>query len=150
MSFPASTELLATALGDAASLANGLKSTAQSLIASSAVGPTQRVVYLRFMGALARAIARWQTIAAMPGIGAYAQAQFGSGSLDVAAEFSAMRNAAIALRDWISANFPKDAGSGAQIAQVWNPDGSVTNLTFTSAQLAQFRTEAASFVATIS
>jgi hypothetical protein len=79
----------------------------------------------------------------------YARDQFNNPALDIAAEFSAMQAAADSLRGWIDANFPRHA-SGALLMETCAADGTRSNMTFTSAELAAFRTQADAFIATIS
>jgi hypothetical protein len=150
MAFPASQNTLAQALSLASTLGTKLKSQTQLLRAASAAGPTGRMAYITLQARLHEAITTWATLASTPGIGAYAQEQYGNGTLDIAAEFTAMRNAAITLRDWIGANFPKDATSGAWLVHSYDTTSAVpTELTFTSAVTAQFRTNADAFTATV-
>lgn len=149
MSFPASQNTLASALAEASSIATRLKFLASSLRAASAAGVTGRTAYLNLQARLAEGITKWASLAATPGLAAYAQAQYGNPGLDIAAEFTTMRNAAITLRDWVHTNFPKDAGSGAALVYTYTQDGVPTELTFTSAVTAGFRTQADAFTATI-
>lgn len=149
MSFPASQDTLAGALSDASSVANRLKFLAQQLRDASAAGATGRAAYLNLQARLSEGITRWATLAAVPGLAAYAQAQYGNASLDIAAEFTAMRNAAITLRDWIHTNFPKDAGSGAALVYTYTQQGVPSELTFSIGQTAGFRTQADAFAATV-
>jgi len=85
----------------------------------------------------------------VPGLAEYAKTQYDDAALDIAAEYTAMRDAAIALRDWIHTNMPADAGSGAVLLESLNADGSLSPLTVSSAASAGFRTEADAFIATI-
>lgn len=75
--------------------------------------------------------------AATPGLAAYAQQQTNDPTYDVAAEYTAMRNALQALRDDLISRFPKsvDANLWLQYQQL-QADGSITVRTFTAAQLA--------------
>jgi hypothetical protein len=150
MSFPASTELLSSSLANACGQARRVKDIATTLRTASAVGDVPRTNLIFLMQQLSTAIAIWNQTAALSGIAAYAQAQLGNGSLNVATEFTSMVNAATALRDWIFTNFPKDAGSGAWLTGSFNNAGTLTELVFTTAQLAQFRANVDTFVATIS
>ena len=78
-------------------------------------------------------VAYFNQVAAIPGIAAYAQAQYSDATYDVVVEFNAMVAAIQACVDWVVANFPKDAGGFAQ-AYTMQADGSRTAATFTSAQ----------------
>lgn len=148
MAFPASGQLLADALRGARNLATRLKVASVDIRTRSAAGPINRQDVVIFMGALSDAISQWGAISALPGIGQYARDQLGNQSLDLAAEFSAMVGAAVALKDWIFANFPKDAG-GAWLLESVDANGVRVPLTFTAASLAQFRTNCSAFEATI-
>jgi len=150
MAFPASQQTLDSGLAEASQIANNMKASVQRLRDQSAVGATSRSSYLSLLAQLGAAVNRWAAIAAISGMGAYAQNQYGSGTLNIGAEFTAMRNAAISLRDWIFTNFPKDAGSGAVLVTTVDTNGVQTALEFTSQQVSGFRTQADAFVATIS
>lgn len=76
---------------------------------------------------------------------AYAQQQLGDDQLNVVVEFIVMRDEMIALRDWITNNFPLDENGDPEIE---GPEGEV--LVFTVAQLASFRTQADSFIQSVS
>jgi len=125
-----------------------LKSRVQTLRDRSASGPVNREDVVELMRTLASTLVGWAETKALAGIGPYAQDQLGDSSLDVGAEFTAMETEATSLRDWIFTNFPKDA-SGAWLVREYGSDGSITQLTFTSAQMGGFRTRADSLIATI-
>jgi hypothetical protein len=76
----------------------------------------------------------------VPELVAFAKTAKRDQGIDVAAEFVAMRAAAVTLRDWIVANVP---------APTIGPSGYYENQTFTVAQTAPLRTRIATFVATI-
>ena len=78
-------------------------------------------------------------VAAIPGIAAYAQAQFNDATYDVATEFTNMVNTINAVVNWVVTNFPKDTGGFAQ-AYTLAADGSRTPVTFTPAQTAGLTT----------
>ena len=78
-------------------------------------------------------------VAAIPGIAAYAQAQFNDATYDVATEFTNMVNTINAVVNWVVTNFPKDTGGFAQ-AYTLASDGSRTPVTFTPAQTAGLTT----------
>lgn len=129
MAFPASTQRLSQALDGASGAALRIKQQAQQLHAT---------------------ITSWAVAAAPPGLPAYAQAQWGSDQINVSAEFTAMRNAAVALRDWILSVFPKDAGTGAFLVSSYDlTTAAETPLTFSTAATAQFRTLADALTGTI-
>jgi len=78
-------------------------------------------------------------VAAIPGIAAYAQAQFNDATYDVATEFTNMVNTINAVVNWVVTNFPKDTGGFAQ-AYTIAADGSRTPVTFTPTQTAGLTT----------
>ena len=78
-------------------------------------------------------------LSAPSGLAAYAQEQEADPTYDVVAEFLAMRTAVVAARDWLATNLPKD-GSNRLLERILNADGSITNITVSSAQTAQLRT----------
>lgn len=149
MAYPATTQSLQDAIALADANANKVKTFTQSLRNASAAGPVGRQGVIELVGVLTRAITAWNGVAARPGIAAYAQAQKGNGSLDVAAEFTAMVTQATSLRDWIVNNFPRDAASQAALIWVYDANGNPQELTFTTLDLAQFRTRADAVIATI-
>jgi len=149
MAFPASQQLLVQALSKASELALRIKGHAQRVRDDSASGPIPRVNVVALMGALTKSIDAWNSISQLSGIQQYARDQYDDQNLNIGAEFTAMRSAAIVLRDWIFDNYPK-AASGAWESLSHTNDGAGVALTFTSAQLSQFRTEADAFLATIS
>jgi len=73
-------------------------------------------------------------LAATPGLAQYAKDQVNDPAYDIAAEFTAMRNAMVLARDNLIALFPKD-GSGFLLYQTLNADGTVATRNFTAAQV---------------
>ena len=64
------------------------------------------------------------TLAATPGLATYAKDQFGSGTYDIVAEFTTMKNAMIAIRNWIVSALPSTSltvTSGVAVGQVFTP-----------------------------
>ena len=148
MPFPASQELLFEGLQTARSIALTTKQEAENLKANSLLGPVARDELIRLMRLCDNAVVRWTAVAALPGIGQYAKDQLDDQTIDLAAEFLAMRTQAAALRDWIFNNFPK-TGAG-WLVYTYTAGGEETDLTFSTVQLADFRTEVDLFTATIS
>ena len=150
MAWPASQKTLRDALDSTNNVANRVKSEVLALRNLSAAGPVVRNRFRALQLSLDRAIDTWDENAALPGIVAYARAQFDLPLLDVPAEFNTMRAGAVALRDWIHANYSTDTpGSGADLSHTTDAEGNKVDLTFSSAQLAGFRVEADAFLATI-
>lgn len=148
MAWPASTQSLDNAFTVTNNTAIQLKGQAQSLRDNSVSNDTLRVNLISLQRNLDRGITRWNEARVLPGIVEYVRDQFNDPTMDVAAEFNSMVNAAISLRDWIYTNMPTGA-DGAILERVVNADGTYTDLVFTSAQLQTFRTEADTFITTI-
>lgn len=145
MAFPASTLTLEAGWSDFRALALTVKRKTTQLRDLSAAGTTDRVLYVKLRGILDNAVTQWAAILAeTSGLQAYARDQLEDQSLDLSAEYTAMRNAAIALRDWLDANIPTGAGGAVLERQIDD-----TPLVFTSGQTAGFRTEADTLIATI-
>lgn len=149
MAFPASLSVLQTEFSQALYTAQALKQNAQGLRNASAAGPVTRGAILELWRQLGAALVIWNRASTTPGMAAYAREQFNNPALDISAEFSAMTAAADGLRAWLDANFPRHA-SGAVLLETVAADGTRSNMTFTTAELAQFRTQADAFIATIS
>jgi len=149
MTFPASQQRLASALDQIAIGANRIKHAAQSIRDDSSSGPITRMRAVSLQRQLWDTINRWDQAASVPGLAQYAQDQYANSGLDIASEYSAMRAAAVALRDWIHANMPTDSESGAVLLQSLNADGSLSELTFSTSETAGLRTNADALIATI-
>ena len=146
MSWPASQETLALRLAEVNTRALRLRAELQSVVTASQAGSVGRERLIGVWRTLAYTLSRWQTIAATPGIEQYARDQYNDPTLDLAAEFSAMISAAQGLRSWLDTNFPRDSGSGAILVFTIDEDANLTDLGFTSGQLATFRTQAQSVI----
>lgn len=79
-------------------------------------------------------LAVFDTAAAVPGLAAYARAQYGDAAYDMVAEYQTLRTALVSLRDGIVTLFPKDA-NGWLLYQQLGADGGLTTRQFTAAQL---------------
>lgn len=88
------------------------------------------------------------TWAATQGLVAYAQQQVNDPSYDIAAEFTAMRNAMVSARDGLIGMFPKD-GSGFLLFLSLDALGNDVVRTFTQAQLAPAVSQIDAVIATI-
>jgi hypothetical protein len=152
MAFPSSVGTKADSLADAweraRAVAASVKQSAQNLNALSLAGPVAGPSIIRFCGDLADARDVFTRLAAVPGLGAYAQEQVADPALDIAASFNAMVSAIDATRSWITTNFPKDGG-GYLLALQFNGQGRTIERTFDTATLAGFRTQLAALIATI-
>ncbi len=149
MAFPASQPIPAAGLLRAQTTALSVKTLLERINADSLAGDVPRTKLISVMGQLNASITILNDAAAIPGVAQYAKDQFNDQSFDIAAEFTTMVAAITTLRDWIFSNFPKDTGSGAWLAQLFNNAGVATELSFTTAELADYRTNADAVIATI-
>jgi hypothetical protein len=151
MAFPSTAgtapEALSVAWVSAMSVAGAIKTDTQAVRAQSLAGNVGASRILNHLTFLADQKVRLQAIAALPGIGAYAQAQANDPGLNVAAEFTAMLAAMDGVRDWVIANFP--ASGGFLQAQSIQADGRTTDRQFSTAQLANYRTQLDALIAAI-
>jgi hypothetical protein len=151
MAFPSTAgtapEALSVAWVNAMSIAGAIKLDTQAIRAQSLAGNVGASRILSHLTFLADQKVRLQQIAALPGIGAYAQSQSDNPSLNVAAEFTAMINAMDGVRDWVMINFP--AASGYIQAQQFQADGRTTDRQFNTASLVNYRTQLDALIATI-
>lgn len=147
MAFPASQQTLEDALVSVRNTAVKLRGAVQTLRNQSAAGDTNRSDYTNLQRSITVSLQQWDQAAAVPGLSAYAQSQYNDGTLDIAAEYTAMRASAVALRQWVFDNIPKQGSS--PLLYTIDLEGALTNMTVTPAQTAGFRTEADVFLATI-
>jgi hypothetical protein len=129
-------------------VAGAVKQGAQTLVALSNAGPVGAAQIIRFCADLADARDLFTRLAAVPGLGAYAQEQIANPSLNIATEFTAMATAIDNARSWIVTNFPKDA-SGYLLAMQFDANGRTNERLFDTASLAQLRTQLTALIATI-
>jgi hypothetical protein len=143
MAFPSASgsTTLAAALSSATT-------TAAVTLRNLCAQPLDATRLLLFLGFLADKADRLATLAAVPGLGAYAQAQLSNGSLDIATEFTAMQAQITATRTWIGANVPKD-GAGNVLERKLDGNGRLVTNTFTPAQTAGLVTVLDALVASI-
>lgn len=149
MTLVASTIYAQRAYENAMSTASALKSHITFVSDQSLLGPTPRLTILGVQQQLGSAIGIWTASAGAPGITQYAKDQLDDETYEIVTELNTVIAAATVLRDWINTNFPRNGGSNAVLLQTADVNGVTTNLTFSTAQLAGFRTEAAAFLATI-
>jgi hypothetical protein len=97
--------------------------------------------FVRVQRRLTYALGRMDATAAIPGIAQYIKDQEGDQNYDIAAEYTAMRSAVVAIRDWIYTSMPKvdQAGTLYMAVQALAQDGTVSDRTFTPAQTAPLR-----------
>ena len=148
MAFRASTATQAQGLFTAMQQAQFIKQQAQSYSALLAAGPVNVSQIFQALDNIRSPLVIFNQVAAIPGIAAYAQAQFNDPAYNVASEFTAMVNAVQAVIDWVVTNFPKDAQGFIQAYKL-NADGSRLQTTFTTAQTAGLKTALDAVVAAI-
>ena len=84
-------------------------------------------------------IAQFNTIAALPGLAAYAQAQVGSGTYDIVAAFNTMVAALTAILNWLKTNIPSNAitiTNGLEVGAVYAPATTASLKTLVDAAIA--------------
>lgn len=152
MTFPSSLgskpETLSQALEKITRTAGQVKAAAQQIRAASLTGPTGVNNVITYLGDLADFRDTLARLSATTGLAAFAQAQYSSASLDIAADYTTMLAAIDAVRTWIATNFPK-AASGELLEKKFDANGRVVLNTFTTAALAGFRTQLDALIATI-
>lgn len=155
MAWPASRTILFDRFTSLNRTALRLRAQVKEVRDKAVAGPVVRQTLLELQRYLDDGYDRFAAIGSLPqadrdALVAYARDQFNDPALDVVGEFVAMRDGALALRDWINANFPRDAVTGAVLTVTVDANGLATPLTFTVAQLAGFVVQADAFLATIS
>lgn len=147
MAFPTALTA-AESFGKVQATARRMQTAIQQLHDQSAAGNTAVVTYVQMINNIHGAVTLWDSLAATPGLVQYARDQYNDQTLDIVAEFQAMRAAVIGLRNWIFANIPKDAND-VPLLQTLNADGTLSDRTVTPAQTAGFRTQAQAVLATM-
>jgi hypothetical protein len=128
--------------------AGGMKSVAQSTRNQSAASTLTGSSIINVTAGFAAAKTILQRVAAVPGIGAYAQNQVNDPTLVIGTEFTAMVNALTSCIDWVVANYPKD-GSGFLLVQTILPSGLTQERIFTAAATAGLRVQLDALIAAI-
>jgi hypothetical protein len=147
MAFPASSTQ-ADALDTIRKTAVRLKSHALSAKDALAAGNRSANDIIGLMVMFQEAVRTWDGVSSTPGLVAYAREQFDDPALDIAAEFTAMRNAALAVTAWVQNNFPKDA-SGYLLKEQFDDEIGLAVRSFTPAQTLGLRNTIDAFTATI-
>lgn len=124
-----------------------IKKQAQSLRADSLAGNVASGRILSAHQYLRAERAALVTAGATPGLAQFARDQKNNQSLDIVTEFNAVIAAIDQVTSWIDSNFPKD-GSGFLLERTLGADGPLERQ-FSTAQLATFRTQLDSLIATI-
>lgn len=150
--FPAGTITLQAAWISICEIGLRMRGRVLDLRNASAAADTGRTSYRLLQEQLDDAIDDWaETISNVdvPSLEAFARGQVKDDTLDLQAEYLAMRNAGIALRLKIYDDMPKDPVTGALLLYESNLAGDLIELMFTTAQTAGFRTQADLFIATV-
>lgn len=149
MAFPASVEIQAEALSRLRNAALELKRSAQRDQDKMADGPVTAADILTTLNRAKSAIEVFDVVAVIPGIEPYAQAQYDDSNLDLTAEFSSMRSAAVNARDWIVNNLPADS-DGYLLLQTVDDMGNLSWRSFTSQETAGLRTKLQTIIDSVS
>jgi hypothetical protein len=139
---------LQNALQNAMQIAGQVKGQAQNLVSLASGGTLNGQQIVNVPSWLNLQNTQLTALAATPGLAAYAQAQLGNATFDIAAAFSAMQSAITATVQWIVSNFPKDAGNFLNYA-TFDGSGNVVFTVFTAGQLAGFISVLNALIATI-
>jgi hypothetical protein len=147
VAFPASQQTLADGLASIKREAVNIKRYSEQVVAFSASNSSSANAVLEALGRLKSTIEAWDAAAAVPGIVQYARDQHDDQALDIVAEYTAMRAAAVTARDWIIGAFPKSGGF--ILKDTLTADGGITVRQFSSADLDPLRTHLNALIATI-
>ena len=138
MAYPAATVTLSKALDIVDTQAAVFKSESARYAKLFATDSTANQIGQMF-DVISRARSLMTSAASTTGLAAYAQTQKGDNNLDVAAEYTAMFNAATAVLSWVADNIPKDVNGFAAV-KMYDVDTGVTDRSFTAVQLASLVT----------
>ena len=153
MAFPATSTTNHDAWLEITRTAQNIKDRVQSLRDLSASSSVPRQFFIQQQAALTEALNSWSAIIAASDNAAlqeYARGQVNDPTLNIVAEYVAMRDAAIDLRQWIFDNMPKDAGTGAALTFTTTLEGTTAPITVSTVQSQVYRDKADVFLATIS
>ncbi len=141
------TDGLAKAYAKAQTEAINVKSFASNHSAALAANTVSANLVQQIMTRMKSAIELWDSVSGLPGIVQYARDMEDDQTYDLVTEFLTMRNAAVAVRDWVINNFPT-AGGFIQ-KDTYEVDGAITVRTFTPAQTAGLQTVLTTLAGTI-
>jgi len=130
-------------------IAATLKTQAQTMLSGAQGAGVSAQTILSYSAYLDFANTTLQTIGAIPGIAAYAQAQIGSSTENIASDFNAMVAAIQNTISWLRTNFPHDGSGNLLCVQFAASGGQQVYTTFTSAQLSTFVPVLQALLATI-
>lgn len=141
------TDGLAKAYNRAQNESIRLKAFSTSARDALLAGAVSANAVLQIMSTMKSSIEVWDAVSSLPGLVQFAKDQENDQTYDVVAEFLAMRNAAVAVRDWIITNFPV-AGGFIQ-KDTLELDGAITVRQFTTVQTVGLQTTLATLTAAI-
>jgi hypothetical protein len=154
VAFRASSQIKAEALQEIKDGAIRAKALAIQYRDAMAAGDYSAAGILTLLSQARALIARWGVLSAVSGLAAYAQDQEGDPAYDVIAEFTAMNNALIAVRNRIINELPKSSAPAATAGMVgvfsFAADGAQVYTTFAPAQTVNLRADLDAFIATVS
>lgn len=146
MAWPAFKTTMAQQFAENDEFMLSVRSSVETLSTNSATQDIPRRRFTDLLETLARLSAELQKIIDIGALAVtYAQEQYSDGTLDVAAEYLAVRNAVDALASWISTAI----ADNTPITTYDSATSRVVNEVYTPSQTAGFRTNAAAFIATI-
>jgi hypothetical protein len=125
-----------------------IKTRVKALRDAATQGSVPRAAFLRLQASLDSSINEWNTYSALPGMLNYAIEQFENPTFPALNSFNQMKNAAIALRNWINNNLPRH--DGAVLLRSSNAAGQEVDLYFDTNDTAPFVVLADAFDETIS
>lgn len=146
---PITTQTLEDAVLGWIRFANKTRNVIQQTRDESAAGSIGRSRVKSLLGTLTSYATYTQNVGDLPGALQRLRDELNDQNIQ-ASEVANSRTTALAVRDWIFANFPKDAGTGVFLISSTNSSGSDTELTFSTAALANFRIACDTFLATLS
>lgn len=125
--------------------ASRVKQTASAMVAASSI--TRRAV-LDYANSLADSLATLDAYVTTPGLLAYARNELNDATVDLAAEFTAMRTQLVATQDWMVANFPKDASNNLAVYS-FDVNKRFADINLTAGQLTAFKSQLNLLIGTI-
>ena len=147
MAFPSTTGTigqLSVQLDRAMRIATDIKRVSNDISSRSSASTLTSINVLGYLDFLTDRDSQLGEVAATPGIQQYARDQFDNQAFDIVTEFTTMRAAVIATRDWLVTNIPTGANQVVTIA-----GGVAVYRVFTDVETAGLRTEIDALLLTI-
>jgi len=152
MAYPLNIRRLSTALDIIENELWAIYASVNKLRTLAIAGDTARPLFIGLQSKITKSISSIDGVLAavdVPSLIAFAQEQYADTNLDIATEFTSAKTAAIALRDWIYNNFPKEITTSAVLENTLTQDGDRVPLVFNAAQRAAFVAKCDTFLLTI-